>query len=150
MSPDSSRWAWIGRSLATVLIALSVAACTHGDEETGPKYAPATLGSADAAGVKTVTFTADAAQRVRLQTSPVAAAGRGVAVDYAALIYDKKGQSWVYTVPQPLTFVRMKVTVDRIEKNRATLSVGPAPGVQVVTTGAAEVYGAELDISGKH
>ena len=28
-----------------------------------------------------------------------------------ALIYDKKGQSWVYTVPQPLTFVRMKVTV---------------------------------------
>jgi len=97
-----------------------------------------------------VTFTADAAQRVRLQTSPAAAAGRGVAVDYAALIYDKKGQSWVYTVPQPLTFVRMKVTVDRIEKNRATLSVGPAPGVQVVTTGAAEVYGAELDISGKH
>jgi hypothetical protein len=150
MSPDSTGWAWIGRSLATVLIALSVTACTHGDEATGPKYAPATLGSADAAGVKTVTFTADAAQRVRLQTSPVAAAGRGVAVDYAALIYDKKGQSWVYTVPQPLTFLRMKVTVDRIEENRATLSVGPAPGVQVVTTGAAEVYGAELDISGKH
>ena len=149
MSPDSRRRAWIGRSLATVLITLSVTACT-GDEETGPKYAPATLGSADAAGVKTVTFTADAAQRVRLQTSPVAAAGGGVAVEYAALIYDKKGQSWVYTVPQPLTFLRMKVTVDRIEKNRATLSVGPAPGVRVVTTGAAEVYGAELDISGKH
>jgi hypothetical protein len=150
MSPDSSRWAWIGRSLATVLVALSVTACTQTSEETGPKYAPATLGSADAAGVKTVTFTADAAQRVQLQTSPVVAGGRGVTVDYAALIYDKKGQSWVYTVPRPLTFVRMKVTVDRIEEDRATLSVGPAPGVQVVTTGAAEVYGAELDISGKH
>jgi hypothetical protein len=150
MSRDSSRRAWIGRSLATVLVGLSVTACTQTSEEAGPKYAPATLGPADAAGVKTVTFTADAAQRVRLQTSPVVAGGRGVAVDYAALIYDKKGQSWVYTVPQPLTFVRTKVTVDRIEKNRATLSVGPAPGVQVVTTGAAEVYGAELDISGKH
>jgi hypothetical protein len=150
MRPNSSRRAWIGRSLATVLIALSVTACSNGDAETGPAYAPATLGSADAAGVKTVTFTADAAQRVRLQTSPVAAAGRGVAVDYAALIYDKKGQSWVYTVPQPLTFLRMKVTVNRIEENRATLSVGPAAGVQVVTTGAAEVYGAELDISGKY
>ena len=150
MSSDSCRRGWIGRSLATGLIALSVTACTHGDEETGPKYAPATLGSADAAGVKTVTFTADAAQRVRLQTGPVAAAGRGVAINYAALIYDKKGQSWVYTVPQPLTFVRMKVTVDRVEENRATLSVGPAPGSRVVTTGAAEVYGAELDISGKH
>ena len=149
MRPHSSRRAWIGGSLATALIALSGTACTH-TEETGHAYAPATLGPADAAGVKTVTFTDDAAQRVRLQTAPVAAASRGVAVNYAALIYDKKGQSWVYTVPQPLTFVRMKVTVDRIEKNRATLSVGPAPGAQVVTTGATEVYGAELDIAGKH
>lgn len=153
MSPHSRGRARIGRSLATVLVGLSAAACSHAAEETGPKYAPATLGSADAAGVKTVTFTADAAQRVRLQTEPVVPSnrgGRGVAVDYAALIYDKKGQSWVYTVPQPLTFVRRKVTVDRIDGNRATLSAGPAPGVQVVTTGAAEVYGAELDISGKH
>ena len=150
MRPDGTRRALVGRRLATVLIALSVAACTQMSEETGPKYMPATLGPADAAGVRTVTFTADAAQRVRLQTSPVAASGRGVAVDYAALLYDKKGQSWVYTVPQPLTFVRRKVTVDRIEGNRATLSVGPAPGVQVVTIGAAEVYGAELDIGGKH
>jgi hypothetical protein len=150
MRPDSSRWAWIGRSLATVLVGLAVTACTHASDETGPTYAPATLGSADAAGVRTVTFTDDAAQRVRLQTGPVVADGRGVAVDYAALIYDKKGQSWVYTVPRPLTFVRMKVTVDRIEEDRATLSVGPAAGVRVVTTGAAEVYGAELDISGKH
>ena len=147
MRPDSTR---IRRSLATVLIALSVAACTHADEATGPKYAPATLGPPDAAGVRTVTFTDDAARRVRLQTSPAVASGQGVVVDYAALIYDKKGQSWVYTVPQPLTFVRVKVTVDRIEQNRVRLSVGPAPGVQVVTTGAAEVYGAELDIGGKH
>jgi hypothetical protein len=150
MNPDSRGLALIGWSLAAVMIALLVAACTHADDEAGPGYAPATIGSADAAGVKTVTFTEDAAKRVRLQTSPVVASGRGVAVDYAALIYDKKGQSWVYTVPQPLTFLRVKVTVDRIEESRATLSVGPAPGVQVVTTGAAEVYGAELDISGKH
>ena len=150
MTPHSSRWAWIQRSLVTVLIALSVAGCTHPDDETGPKYTPATLAPADAAGVKTVTFTEDAAKRVQLDTSPVVADGRGVAVDYAALIYDKKGQTWVYTVPQPWTFVRTKVTVDRIEGQRATLSVGPAPGVEVVTVGAAEVYGAELDIGGKH
>ena len=151
MTPRSGRRAWIGRSLVTVLIALSVAGCTEAsEEEAGPTYAPATLGSADAAGVKAVTFTDDAALRVQLQTRPAVADGRGVAVEYAALIYDKKGQTWVYTVPQPLTFVRMKVTVDRVEENRAILSEGPAPGVQVVTTGAAEVYGAELDIGGKH
>jgi hypothetical protein len=149
MSRNRGGPAWIGWSLAMVL-ALSVTACTEASEETGPTYAPATLGSADAAGVKPVTFTEDATQRVRLQTSPVVASDRGVVVDYAALIYDKKGQTWVYTVPQPLTFVRVKVTVDRVEGNRATLSEGPAPGVQVVTSGAAEVYGAELDIAGNH
>jgi hypothetical protein len=149
MSRDGRGRAWIRWSLATVL-ALLVTACTEPSDEIGPSYAPATHGPADAAGVKPVTFTEDAARRVRLQTSPVVASGRGVAVDYAALIYDKKGQSWVYAVRQPLTFIRVKVAVDRIEGHRVTLSEGPPPGTQVVTTGAAEVYGSELDIAGNH
>ena len=98
----------------------------------------------------TVTFTDDAAKRVGLTTEPVAAHGGGVMVNYAALIYDKKGGSWVYSVPAPLTYKRVKVVVDAIDGSRAMLSIGPPPGVLVVTTGAAEVYGAELDIAGNH
>ena len=135
--------------LVVVTLTLSVAACTADEPEEHP-YAPATLSAADADGVKTVTFTEDAAVRVGLQTEPAIANGSGVIVKYAALIYDKKGESWVYSVPQPLTYKRVKVVIDEIDGSRVMLTTGPAPGVLVVTTGAAEVYGAELDIAGNH
>jgi len=56
----------------------------------------------------------------------------------------------VYTTAKPLTFEREPVTVDRIEGNRVLLSDGPPAGTKVVTRGATEVYGAELDIAGSH
>jgi hypothetical protein len=139
----------IGKALVVVMLILTLAACTADEPEEHP-YAPATLGPADADGVKTVTLTEDAAKRVGLTTEPAVANGTGVTVSYAALIYDKKGESWVYTAPQPLSYKRVKVVVDRIDGSRASLASGPAPGVLVVTTGAAEVYGAELDIAGNH
>jgi hypothetical protein len=135
--------------LLLVALSISMAACTADEPEEHP-YTPATLSAADADGVKTVTFTEDAAKRVGLQTEPAVANGTGVIVSYAALIYDKKGESWVYTAPQPLSYKRVKVVIDRIDGSKAMLSAGPAPGVLVVTTGAAEVYGAELDIAGNH
>jgi multidrug efflux pump subunit AcrA (membrane-fusion protein) len=87
---------------------------------------------------------------VDLQTTTATRAGGHTVVDYEALIYDGEGVPWVYTVPEPLTFVRAKVTVDRIEGNRVLLSKGLAPGTEVVTVGATEVYGAELEIAGGH
>ncbi len=44
----------------------------------------------------------------------------------------------------------MPVKVDRIEGNRVVLTNGPAARTAVVTVGAAEVYGAELEIAGSH
>ena len=44
----------------------------------------------------------------------------------------------------------MPVTVDRIEGKRVFVSKGPAAGTKVVTVGATEVYGAELEIAGSH
>jgi hypothetical protein len=49
-----------------------------------------------------------------------------------------------------LTFLRAHVVVDRIEGDLVMLSGGLAPGTEVVTVGAAEVYGAELGIAGGH
>ena len=54
--------------LVVVTLILSAAACTADEPEEHP-YAPATLSAADAAGVKTVTFTEDAAKRVGLRPS---------------------------------------------------------------------------------
>jgi hypothetical protein len=65
------------------------------------------------------------------------------AVPYSSVIYDTKGQAWVYTSPAPLTYLRQKIGVERIEGDVALLSEGPANGVNVVTTGAMMLYGAE-------
>ena len=46
--------------------------------------------------------------------------------------------------------MRRPVTVERIDAGRVFLTRGPAAGTTVVTTGAAEVYGAELEIAASH
>jgi multidrug efflux pump subunit AcrA (membrane-fusion protein) len=100
--------------------------------------------------VQRVTFDERGAEQVSLRTATVRRQGKRTVVPYAALIYDGQGASWVYTSPDPLTFVRVAVDVVRIEDDRVLLRDGPRPGTSVVTTGAAEVYGAELEIAGGH
>jgi hypothetical protein len=135
---------------ALVVLVLSLAACADVEEPAADVYEPAALGEAEPSGVKAVTFTAEAAQRVDLVTAPVAPGAPGGVVDHAALIYDGKGVPWVYSVTGPLRFRRTQVVVERVDGGVARLSAGPAPGTEVVTVGAAEVYGAELDIAGTH
>jgi multidrug efflux pump subunit AcrA (membrane-fusion protein) len=123
--------------------ALPVAGCTEVESETATGYEPSTLepvkGNDD---IQRVTFTAEGARRVDLQTAPV----RRNVVPYAALIYDPEGKTYVYTSPKPLEYLREEVKVDRIEGDRVLVSRGPPAGTEVVTVGAAEVYGTELEV----
>jgi hypothetical protein len=64
-------------------------------------------------------------------------------VPYSAILYDLTGDTWVYTNPEPSVFVRERVDIERIDEDLAVLNTGPAVGTQVVTIGAAELYGAE-------
>jgi hypothetical protein len=76
----------------------------------------------------------------------LAAPGSGTlkkVVPYSAVLYALSGDAWVYTSPEPLVFVRRQVTIEHIDQDSAVLSDGPAVGTQVVTVGAAELYGAE-------
>lgn len=69
-------------------------------------------------------------------------------IPYAALIYDVEGGTWVYVKePNVLSFVRQSVTVDYILGDLAYLVEGPEVGTQVVTMGAAELYGVETGVS---
>ena len=140
----------IGWLLLALLIAAGMTGCSGVAAETAHPYEPASLGPPDPSGVKQVTFTAEAARRVGLQSAPVVANGSGVMVDYAALIYDEQGSPWVYAMPQPLTYRRTKVSVAHVEGDRVLLVTGPQPGTLVVTQGVAEVYGAELEMAGGH
>ena len=97
-----------------------------------------------------VTLTARAAERLdiktdRVQEMVVGGAKRKV-VPYAAVLYDARGETWVYTNPEPLVFVRHAIRVEYIRGDRAVLSQGPPAGTAVVTVGAAELFGAEFEI----
>jgi hypothetical protein len=91
---------------------------------------------------------------------PGLAAGQGVLVElsmlgsgtlrkvvpYSAVIYDLTGETWVYTVPEPLTYVRQPITVNYIEGDTAVLVDGPDTGTLVATVGVAELYGVDTGV----
>ena len=85
-------------------------------------------------------------KRLDVKTDQVRTQGGKSVVPYSALIYDPKGQTWVYTNPQPRTFVRHKVDIDRIEGNTIVLNDGPPPGTTIASVAVAEIYGAELKV----
>lgn len=68
-------------------------------------------------------------------------------VPYAAVLYGVNGETWVYTNPEPLVFVRSPITIDYIDGDLAVLSEGPEAGTAVVTVGAAELFGTETGVS---
>jgi hypothetical protein len=108
---------------------------------------PARLESIEGSNIKKITLTPKAAQRLDVQTGKVRldASGRKV-VPYAAVVYDKDGSTWVYTNPQPLTYIRQSIKVELIAGDDAVLKDGPEVGVQVATTGAPQLYGAEKGV----
>jgi len=102
--------------------------------------------------VNRVTMTERALERIALKTDKVReervsrSTSPRMVVPHSSVIYDPKGQSWVYTSPQPRTFVRQKVDVEYVEGDRAVLREGPPAGTIVVSTAAAEVYGADFGV----
>jgi hypothetical protein len=133
--------------LVLAIGAVPLAGCTEVETETATGYEPSTLepvkGNDD---LQRVTFTEEGAKRVDLQTAAVRRSGAHKVVPYAALIYDPEGKTYVYTSPKPLEYLRAEVKVDRIEGDRVLVSRGPPAGTRVVTVGAAEVYGTELEV----
>jgi hypothetical protein len=145
---------------AALVMSLGLGGCGHAATEGSARSegeAPVQLSEADQHGVKTVTLSEQAAQRLGLADAtvrPVAAqsslTGRPqLVMPYAALVYDQGGQTWAYLISQPLTYVRTAVTVDHIDGDAAYLSSGPDSGSAVVTTGSEELLGAEYEISGE-
>ncbi len=150
-SRRGGRWPAAHAGAAALLLGGAVlTGCAELETKTAATYQPASLESSTPDGPKKVTFTKEAAARVALQTSVVAARGERLEVDHAALVFDKTGAPWVFAVVAPLSFQRVAVEIDDIDGDRMLLDRGPAPGTEVVTQGAAEVWGAELGISGKH
>lgn len=138
----------VGAFVFSGLIIGSLASCagevTPSPAATGVEAA--TLEKVEGQEVSKITLTESASDRLGLTTEPVQPGADGkLQVPYSALIYDASGGTWVYTSPEPLVFVRAPVAVERIEASTVRLTSGPEPGTEIVTVGAAELLGAELD-----
>jgi hypothetical protein len=140
------------RWLAVILLltALSLVACGQSTGVTAAKDKPAKVEKIEGTELSRVVLTEKAAQRLEIQTAPVRAeqlnGAQRTVMPYAALIYDLKGQTWAYTAPAALTFVRQAITVDYIEGDRVIFTDGPPAGTEVVIVGVAELYGTETGI----
>lgn len=91
-----------------------------------------------------------AGQRVRVSLSLTGSSSQSRVVPYAAVIYGLHGETWVYTNPEPLVFVRVPIVIDYIEGEFAVLSEGPDTDTRVVTVGVSELFGAESGVGGGH
>ena len=144
-----------GRLICTglaVVAALSLSACKEIEEESAEGYQPSKLEAVKGGGeddLQRITFTKEGADRVHLKTDEVRRAGNKKVIPYEALIYNDEAKTFVYTSPKPREFLHAEVTVDRIEGNRVLLSDGPPAGTKIVTVGATEVYGTEIEMAEK-
>jgi hypothetical protein len=147
----SNRKQWLVALL--VIGCLGLAACNQpvssaGGEADAPP--PAKVEPIAGTNLNRVILTADAAARIGVQTATVqqkqTAGTTRMVVPYSAVIYDLHGDTWVYTNPSPLTYVRAAIDVDNIDGDQTTLVNGPPVGTAIVTVGAAELFGAELGV----
>lgn len=122
--------------------ALGLAACGP-RATTIEKVDPAIVEEIEGSELKRVILTQKAAERIDLNTVPA----NGMVVPYSAVIYDTQGNTWVYTNPELLTFVRSRIVIDRIEGDQAFLSQGLETDAPIVTVGVVELFGAETGVS---
>ncbi len=136
-----SRFAVVALALASLhLMACQKHSSAHHVEH------PAVIQKIEGTNLSRVILTERAMQRLDLKTDQVREQGGKRVVPYSSLIYDPTGQTWVYINPEPRTFVRQKVDVDRIENDVVILNDGPPAGTVVVSVAVAELYGAEFKV----
>ena len=107
-------------------------------------------------GINKITFTEKAMERVgvktvALQEGKIKGAENADArpfVPYSSLMYVPTGETFIYISPKPRTFVRQAVNVDYIVDDFVVLKDGPPKGTEVVSIGAAEIFGAEVGNGG--
>jgi hypothetical protein len=137
--------------IGLLAVGLQLSACTQQAADTkGGADEPAKVERVEGGAATRLTLTAETAERLGIETKPVLAGKIGRAtrrvVPYSAVLYDARGDTWVYTNPEPLAYVRERVTVDYIQSGQAVLADGPPEGTPVVAVGAAELYGTEFGV----
>ena len=134
------------RSILAIIVVATLAFAGCGAAPAEPPAAPEEAGVTGDNPLE-VTVSEAAAERLGIETTPVAAGSGGrTSVPYASILYDTTGATWVYVNASEGTFVRTPVKVDAIQGDTALISNGVTAGTNVVTVGIAELYGAETGV----
>jgi cobalt-zinc-cadmium efflux system membrane fusion protein len=83
-------------------------------------------------------------QRLRVILPGSSRVLKGVTVPVAAILYDVQGGSWVYVAEDKYVFRRQRVELLQTHGTTAVLGRGLKLGTNVVTAGAAELFGTEF------
>ena len=70
-----------------------------------------------------------------------------LSVPWNSVVHDVYGGSWVYTKAGENAFERRRVLPRYLVDGRLVLADGPPAGTEVVTAGAAELFGTETGFS---
>ena len=141
MKHNRNHWLVVLLMLMAVFL---LAAC--GGAEAPTKIEPAQVEPIAGTEFNRVVLTEKAAQRLGIETAAIQENGSGTMVPYAAVIYGLSGETWVYTMHEPLTYSREPITIDHIDGDMAVLTDGPAAGTEVVTVAVAELYGTDTGV----
>lgn len=140
-----------GAVVLGAVAALAVAGC--GDQSaprTGVVNSPDKVEPVAGTNLNRVILSPQSAAQLGIVTQPVRQDGNGVkVVPVSAVLYGQDGKTWVYTSPDPFTYVRDAVTLGPVDNNDWVLTSGPKPGTAVVTVGGAELLGAEQGVEGE-
>lgn len=122
-----------------ILVCLHLTAC----EETPTSHEaeePVKIENIAGTSLHRLKLTAEAAKRIDIHVALVS----NKQVPYSAIIYDSNGEAWVYTNPEPLTYIRAPILIDSIKDDIVYLTDGPATGTTIVSVGPSELFGAEF------
>ncbi len=72
---------------------------------------------------------------------------QSLTIPWSSVIFDIHGGTWVYEQLSPQLFARRRIHVRYVTDDVAVLATGPAAGTNVVTAGAAELFGTEVGFS---
>jgi hypothetical protein len=118
---DDNHEALKNPAAALILVALALVGCKQ--DSVAEKYHPAKLDSTEVKGIMKVTLDSKAAERIGLETAEITEEDSKKVIPYSALMYDLKGNTWTFTNPPPLVFMRAEVKVADITATRSTWQV---------------------------
>jgi len=77
---------------------------------------------------------------------PVNEIQESLVIPWSSVVHDINGGAWVYEQVGPQAFARKRVQIRSVTGNLAALASGPKEGANIVTEGAAELFGTEFGI----